>query len=69
MTKMFEAILAIQAQKIKKQLKKFIGMINFYRNMWLKRSELLVLLNIITSAYVNFKWIQEHKETFQTWKR
>ena len=36
-----ETIQALAVPKTGKQLRQFIGMINFYRNMWQKRSEIL----------------------------
>jgi hypothetical protein len=38
-----EAILNIKApkQEKKKQLRQFIGIVNYYRDMWFRRSELL----------------------------
>ena len=40
-TKKVEAILKIATPKTGRQLRRFIGMVNYYRNMWLKHSELL----------------------------
>ena len=42
--KKVESIQALEVPKTCKQLRQFIGMINFYRNMWQKRSELLAPL-------------------------
>ena len=42
--KKVEAIQALAVPKTRKQLRQFIGMINFYRDMWQKRSELLAPL-------------------------
>ena len=39
--KKVEAIQALTVPKTRKQLRQFIGMINFYRDMWQKRSEIL----------------------------
>jgi hypothetical protein len=36
-----EAILNIKAPKTRKELRRFIGIVNYYRNMWFCRSELL----------------------------
>ena len=48
LTKKVEAILAIAQPKTKKQLRSFIGMVNFYRDVWPKRSELLAPLTTMT---------------------
>ena len=42
--KKVEAIQALAVPKTRKQLRQFIGMINFYHDMWQKRSELLAPL-------------------------
>ena len=39
----FEAIQAFAVPKTRKQLCQFIGMINLYRDMWQKSSEILTL--------------------------
>jgi hypothetical protein len=36
-----EAILNIKAPKTRKELSQFIGIVNYYRDMWFRRSELL----------------------------
>ena len=38
-----EAIQALAVPKTRKQLRLFIGMINFYRDIWQKRSEILYI--------------------------
>ena len=38
----------------RKQLRQFIGMINLYRDMWQKRSELLAPLTALTSKNVKY---------------
>ena len=47
--KKVEAIQALTVPKTRKQLRQFIGMINFYRDMWQNRSDLLVPLTALTS--------------------
>jgi hypothetical protein len=36
-----EAILNIKAPKARKELRHFIGIVNYYRDMWFRRSEIL----------------------------
>ena len=50
--KKVEAIQALAVQKTRKQLRQFIGMINFYRDMWKNRSELFAPLTALTSKNV-----------------
>ena len=67
--KKVEAIQALAVPKTCKQLHQFIGMINFYRDMWQKRSELLAPLAALTSKYVKYDWKDEHQNCFEAIKR
>jgi hypothetical protein len=40
-----EAILNINTPKTRKELFQFIGIVNYYRDMWFRRSELLVWIH------------------------
>jgi hypothetical protein len=51
-----EAILQIEALPTCKQLRQFIGMVNYYRDMWLQRSHFLAPLSSMTSAKGKWKW-------------
>ena len=62
--KKVEAIQALAVPKTCKQLRQFIGMINFYRDIWKKRSELLAPLTSLTSKNVKYKWKDEHQNCF-----
>ena len=64
-----EAIQALAAPKTCKQLRQFIGMINFYSNMWQKCSELLAPLTALTSKNVKYDWKDEHQKFFDAIKR
>ena len=39
-------------------------MVNYYRDLWPKRSELLAPLSSLTSKKVKFEWTQEHQKAF-----
>ena len=52
--KKVEAIQALAVPKTRIQLRQFIGMINFYRDMWQKRSELLAPLTALTSKNIKY---------------
>ena len=67
--KKVEAIQALADPKTRKQLRQFIGMINFYRDMWQKRSELLSPLTALTSKNVKYNWKDEHQKSFDAIKR
>ena len=44
-------------------------MINFYRDMWQKRSELLAPLTALTSKNVKCDWKDKHQKYFDAIKR
>ena len=44
-------------------------MINFYRDMWKKRSELLAPLTALTYKNVKYDWKDEHQKFFDAIKR
>ena len=56
--KKVDAILQMKAPSTKRELRKFIGMINFYRDMWPKRSEKLAPLTTMTSKTAKFDWTE-----------
>eukprot|EP00957_Ditylum_brightwellii_P156890 11940623-Ditylum_brightwellii.AAC.1 len=52
------AIHEIEPLKNKKQLRRFIGIINFYRYMWKGRTDKLSPLTVITSKKAKWKWTE-----------
>ena len=54
--KKVETIQALAVPKTRNKLRQFIGMINFYCDMWQKRSELLAPLTALTSKNVKYDW-------------
>ena len=64
-----EAIQALAVPKNRKQLGQFISMINFYRDMWKKRSELLAPLTDLTSKNVKYNWKENYQKFFDAIKR
>ena len=67
--KKVKAIQSLTVPKNRKQLHQFIGMINFYRGMWQKRSELLAQLTALTSKNVKYDWKDGHQKCFDAIKR
>jgi hypothetical protein len=62
--KKVEAILKIKAPTTRKELRQFIGIVNYYRDMWFFRSELLAPLTSLTSSKVKFEWLPAHQLAF-----
>ena len=66
--KKVEAILQIKPPTTRKQLRRFIGMVNYYRDMWPQRSHFLAPLSSMTSAKVKWKWTPEMQDSFDQMK-
>jgi putative transposase len=66
--KKVEAILRLTPPKTKRQLRHFLGMVNFYRDMWRMRSHLLAPLSALVSPKVKFEWRREHQDAFEQFK-
>ena len=49
----------------KKQLGSFIGVINYYRDMWKHISDILTPLTKMTSKQATWNLTKEHKKTFE----
>ena len=68
-TKKVEAIHNIQPPTTRRQLRRFIGMINYYRDMWPRRSDLMAPLTRLCSKAVPFKWTAIEQKAFVNLKR
>ena len=62
--KKVDAIKNIATPKTKKQLRSFIGIINYYRDMWVRRSEILAPLTTLTSKDTKWEWTDVHQQAF-----
>ena len=69
LSKKVEAINKIASPTTRKQLRSFIGMVNYYRDMWQGRSELLAPLSSLTSNKVKWEWTDVHQKTFDNMKK
>jgi hypothetical protein len=68
-TKKLEAIKKMVHPTTCKELRRFIGMVNYYRDMWVHRSELLAPLTSMTSKNGKFNWTDEHQKVFENIKK
>ncbi len=59
MPKKVKAIQDIAPPKNKRELRKFIGLINYYRDMWIRRSDVLAPLNALTSTQAKWQWTEK----------
>ena len=60
--KKVEAIQKIAPPKDKRELRRFIGMVNYYRDMWERRSHLLAPLASLTSKTTKWIWGKEQAQ-------
>ena len=67
--KKVEAIMRLQPPKTKRQLRHFLGMINYYRDMWKRRSHILAPLSGLVSKTVKWDWTKECQEAFEEIKK
>eukprot|EP00957_Ditylum_brightwellii_P013973 1054375-Ditylum_brightwellii.AAC.1 len=58
----------IEPPKNKKQLRRFVGIINFYRYMWRGRAEKLAPLIVLISKKAKWKWTEVEQQAFEAIK-
>ena len=49
----------------KKELRSFIGLISYYRDMWKHRSDVLTPLMKLASKPATWNWTEEHQKAFE----
>ena len=69
MPKKVAAIKNIATPINKRQLRRFIGMVNYYRDMWIRRSETLAPLTALTSKEAKWEWTNVHQTAFDNMKK
>ena len=63
--KKVEALQNIAPPKNKKQLQRFLKMVNYYRDMWIQQSEVLAPLMCLTSSNIKFEWTNVEQMAFE----
>jgi RNase H-like domain found in reverse transcriptase len=74
MTSKVHAIETLLCQRLvssRNQLRSFIGMVNFYQDMWGSDDPIIVLapLAALTSKTAKWNWTKEHQKAFDTMKK
>jgi hypothetical protein len=69
MPKKVHAIMKIAEPTTKKQLRGFIGIVNYYRDMWIRRSHVLAPLARLTSKTVKWQWGEVERKAFNDMKK
>jgi len=64
-----QAILRIAEPKTRKELRSFLGIVNYYRDMWIRRSHVLAPLAQLTSKTTKFVWTEAQSKAFKMAKR
>ena len=64
-----EALKKMAKPEYRRALCSFIGMINYYRDMWKRQSALLALLIVLTSDNVPWTWDGKHQKAFDAVKK
>ena len=59
----------MQPPTTKRQLRRFLGMVNYYRNMWQRRSHILAPLTSLSAKTAKWNWSEECNDSFETIKR
>ncbi len=66
--KKVQAILALNPPNNIKELRQFLGMVQYYRDMWQKRSEMLALLTNLVGECGETKTIKKNKTKKKPWR-
>ena len=69
LVKKVTAIENIAPPKTQKQVRRFVGLINYYRDMWPRRVHILAPLTKLTSKNVKFHWGEVEQNAFDEMKK
>jgi hypothetical protein len=50
--------------KNQKEVRRFVGLVNFYRDLYPRRAEILAPLTTLCGKNTKFQWTQAHQEAF-----
>jgi len=64
-----KAVLKIAEPKTRKELRSFIGVVNYCRDVWVRRSHVLAPLAALLPKTTKWKWEPEHQKAFAMAKR
>jgi hypothetical protein len=67
--KKVDAIQNIAVPKTRRELRRFIGMVNYYRDMWIRRSDVLAPLTKLVSKTAKWQWTDEQQKAFEMMKK
>ena len=67
--KKVEAIKNIAPPKNIHNVRKFVGMVNYYRDMWVRRSDILAPLTKLCSKKATFVWGESQQKAFNDMKK
>ena len=67
--KKVEAVKRLAVPKTKRQLRHFLGIVNYYRDMWKRRSHILAPLTELASKTKPFKWGDAQDKAFRHIKK
>ena len=67
--KKVEAIHNIATPQNKKDVRKFVGMVNYYRDMWIRRSDILAPLTKLCSKTAKWEWKEEQQKAFNDMRK
>jgi RNase H-like domain found in reverse transcriptase len=69
MPKKVQAIMDIAEPRTRRELRSFLGIVNYYRDMWIRRSHVLAPLASLTSTNAKWNWGEPQKKAFTMAKR
>ena len=64
-----EAMLAMEEPKTRRQVRAFVGLVNYYRDMWRRRSHVLAPLTELCSETKKFVWGETQRKAFAEAKK